>query len=65
MMYPEGSLVQFLGDEWLGTLKGEIGIVVEHDSYDCYEESMKVLVIGKTINIIYDEFKDSELALVQ
>ena len=64
-MYPEGSLVRFLGDLWLDSVKGEIGLVVEHGTLCAYEESMRVLVNNRSIDIIYGEFEDSEMELVQ
>ena len=64
-MYPEGSMIRFLGEDWLDSLQDKVGLVVEHDVLTSHEESMRIFVDGRMIDIIYDEFEDAELDLVQ
>jgi hypothetical protein len=65
MMYPEGSIVRFLGDDWLDSLQGCAGLVVEHDVFGSHGDSMRILVNGKMIDIVYDEFEDFEMEIIQ
>lgn len=65
MMYPEGSIVRFLGEDWLDSLQDKVGLIVEHEVARSHEESMRIFVDGRMIDIIYDEFEDSEMELVQ
>lgn len=68
MMYPVGCLLAFRGDDWLDDLKDVHGVVLSHDNDDSCggtEEAMQVLVNGKIISILCDEFEDEEIELIE
>lgn len=65
MMYPVGCLLVFRGDDWLDDLKDSHGIVIGHNDAQIGDEAMQVLVNGRVIDILCDEFNDEELELVE
>ena len=66
MMYPAGSIIRFLGRDWNDEIQNALGLIIEHCIVCAYgEESMRILVNGKALDISYGDIRDDELELVQ
>lgn len=52
--FPAGSLIRFMGDEWLSDLQGKTGLVVAH-TIIWGEPAIKVLVDGKNLDLPISE----------
>lgn len=65
MTFPIGSIVVFRGSEWLDDLKDSIGIVVGHSTEESVDPTLDILVNGRVIAILCDEFEEEELELIE
>jgi hypothetical protein len=59
--YCDGSLVMFSGDQWLGDLSGQVGLILSKDTSNMM---VNVMVNSRVLGIYLDEIEPDELTIV-